>query len=312
MGLLPKGMLREALQLSGLSVVPASATDDESSGGSSGSSGSSGSNSNNLHVVRVDHHSGAFNETAYLDLAWRLLSFTRRHLTTAAIARYVLRVTGHWNSSSSGGGGGGGGARGGGLRVLVLGASREEDYVRDLFVHGLRSLLRSKEGGPLVEVVDAVRPPHMYLPATIPTTNSEGSDGGGANEEATEGKEAPLYGNGFSYSRWIPDDDYNDYDVDDGYDNIDDGYGAEEESLRERILRRGFDLVVYGSVHRGVPFWPEVQAAGYGRANVAFLDGEDEHFGGWGAPAARVLDKGHYFMREIPDGCPPLSLFARD
>jgi hypothetical protein len=35
---------------------------------------------------------------------------------------------------------------------------------------------------------------------------------------------------------------------------------------------------------------------------VAFVDGEDEH--GWCSAAARFMGKGHYFMREIPDGCP--------
>ena len=90
-----------------------------------------------------------------------------------------------------------------------------------------------------------------------------------------------------------------------------DSMEEEEATLRERIARHDFDLVVFGSVHRGLPFWAEVQAS-YARRDIAFLDGEDDHLGGWGAPSARLFDKGHYFMREIPDGCPPVSVFSRE
>jgi hypothetical protein len=35
---------------------------------------------------------------------------------------------------------------------------------------------------------------------------------------------------------------------------------------------------------------------------IVFVDGEDEH--GWGLNSGELMMKGHYFMREMPDGCP--------
>ena len=60
--------------------------------------------------------------------------------------------------------------------------------------------------------------------------------------------------------------------------------------------------MVYASVHRGLPLFDEVRAA-YARDDIVFVDGEDEH--GWSNFSAALPAMGHYFMRELPDGCPP-------
>ena len=61
------------------------------------------------------------------------------------------------------------------------------------------------------------------------------------------------------------------------------------------------DVVVFGSVHRGMPLYGEVLAA-YPPERIIFLDGEDEH--GWLDQVDRFASRGTYFMRELPDGCP--------
>jgi hypothetical protein len=236
------------------------------------------------------------------------------------------------------------GAHGGGpVRVLVLGSSSEEDYVRDMLLHGLRSW-------PSLAVTDARRPPHLYL--------EHGAD------------RAQLYGHGFSYAEWLPPPSPlwragGSGGAGKGEDRSDaqggeTGEDEEEacalgsgrfrrpwqrgEKLRAAVARRAFDLVVYGSVHRGLPFLAEVTAA-YAKVRlhgvraslaarthcrqqlhghlpffshpcvlpqeeIAFVDGEDAHgwAGGWCASVAALAHRGHYFMREMPDGCPSPSL----
>ena len=55
-------------------------------------------------------------------------------------------------------------------------------------------------------------------------------------------------------------------------------------------------------VHRGLPYFDAVRGH-YGPGEIAFVDGEDEH--GWSNFSAALPEMGHYFMRELPDGCPP-------
>mmetsp|Transcript_17263 Transcript_17263/g.39784 ORF Transcript_17263/g.39784 Transcript_17263/m.39784 type:complete len:650 (+) Transcript_17263:88-2037(+) len=235
LGLLPRKMLQEALALPGLEMC-------------------------SLGDGSVGLDNSTFDEDAYISLAYRLLDFTKRHLTTAAIARYVLdtvRRHGGPERPSS---------------VLVLSANGGEDYVRDMLVHGIRSLG--------LRVVDTLRPRHIY------------------ESNVTRREELGLYGNGFTYSGWLPlEDSGSPPEV--GHEV---GPEAEAVSLLEAIRTRAFDLVVFGSVHRGLPFLRTVTTA-YKKEEIIFIDGEDEH--GWGASTADLMAKGHFFMREIPGGCPP-------
>ena len=93
-----------------------------------------------------------------------LLNVTRSSLTTVSAARQVLETVGKEDV----------------MKVLFLGGNEGVDYVRDSLLHGFKVLMRERGG----EVVDFVRPGHMYL-----------KDYKGRNEE--------LYGLGYTYSHWI-------------------------------------------------------------------------------------------------------------
>ena len=56
-------------------------------------------------------------------------------------------------------------------------------------------------------------------------------------------------------------------------------------------------------MHRGLPFLDAVLEH-YRADEIAFVDGEDEH--GWSNFSAALPAVGTYFMRELPDGCPPV------
>ncbi|GMH59260.1 hypothetical protein TrRE_jg2558, partial [Triparma retinervis] len=146
-----------------------------------------------------------------------------------------------------------------GLKVLFLSGSGGVDYVRDLLLHGLKSAVRSGGGS----VVDWSRPPHMY-------------EGYGEGEGGEAGE---LYGRGFTYSRRLGGGD-------------DDVYRGD---LERRVREREFDVVVFGSVHRGMPLLEVVKEV-YGREEIAFVDGEDEHEC---RKVKELMREGKVFMREI-------------
>ncbi len=123
-------------------------------------------------------------------------------------------------------------------RVLFLSSSAFPDYQRCTLLTGLKRVL-----GP--SVFDHIRVDHLY--ADYPP-------------EAA----ARLYGRGFSYARVLP--------------------PAEAEppphlpaDAVALLLERGvFDLVVYGSVHRGTPLLDKVRAT-LPPERIVFVCGEDDH-----------------------------------
>lgn len=152
-------------------------------------------------------------------------------------------------------------------KVLLLSTHPDPDYMRDMLIHGLRSKL-----GPR-GLIDFIRPPHMYH---------------GRSRSFNFSENANLYGHGFTYAHRLRDDE---------------DFYVDRTQIEERIRRHEFDVVVYASVHRGMPFWPAVYAT-YSKDDLIFVDGEDEH--GWCPWSTYLRSKGHFFMREIPDGdCPP-------
>lgn len=73
------------------------------------------------------------------------------------------------------------------------------------------------------------------------------------------------------------------------------------------IMSKYFDVIIYGNVHRGMPFWSSVIQAGYQKHQIILFNGEDWH--GWRQiehqqASHKLLDLGTYFLREIPDDCP--------
>jgi hypothetical protein len=67
-----------------------------------------------------------------------------------------------------------------------------------------------------------------------------------------------LYGKGFSYTKIIDD------------------LPVDRTNIEQRIRTHEFDLIVYGSVHRGMPFFDLVRAT-YPTDKVAYICGEDAH-----------------------------------
>jgi len=67
-----------------------------------------------------------------------------------------------------------------------------------------------------------------------------------------------LYGKGFSYTKVLEDIPIN------------------REEIEDRIRNHEFDLIVYGSVHRGVPFHDLVQQI-YDSNEIVYICGEDGH-----------------------------------
>jgi len=207
---------------------------------------------NGVSPTSIDFSS--FDYPSYYCAASSLLNYTREHLTTKAVAEYVLNTVNRNNAQ----------------RVLFLSGHEGVDYVRDMLLHGLKGIV------PVV--VDYVKPPHLY----------DIDENVGPKEWTNEN----LYGHGFTMARRL-----REFDDDESY--------VERGDLARRIKDREFDLVVFGSVHRGMLFWDEVKE-NYGREEIVFVDGEDEHgLGGEGGCKKwkEYGELGYYFMREIPDDC---------
>jgi hypothetical protein len=71
-----------------------------------------------------------------------------------------------------------------------------------------------------------------------------------------------LYGKGFSYTK------------------INDDLPVDRSNILHRINRREFELIIYGSVHRGLPFYNRVKLR-YPSSHVAYVCGEDFHSCGY-------------------------------
>jgi len=149
-------------------------------------------------------------------------------------------------------------------KVLILSAHPAPDFLREFVVHGFREILG-------IDAVDFIKPQHLYEPsAEAPWDHAQRKD---------------LYGNGFTYAYRLRDDPR-----------------VDRSDVAAKINAHFFDVVVYASVHRGLPYFDAVRGH-YGPGEIAFVDGEDEH--GWSNFSAALPEMGHYFMRELPDGCPP-------
>jgi hypothetical protein len=223
-----------------------------------------------------ENSAAAFDQDEYFCKAQELLTYTKQRLATIAVARYVLQTMKFLPTPNN-------------VNtlddnylieerrilnnanILYLGAHGDTDYVRDLVLHGLKELVEGSNGDSGGKVVDFVKPAHLYM-------NDSTSIKNWGNEE--------LYGLGFTYSRWLRDE----------------GAVTDGSDVLKRLKNKGFDVIIYGSVHRGMPWLKEVMSI-YEKERIAFIDGEDEH--GWCEKSMELMDKGYYFMREIPAGeCP--------
>jgi len=90
-----------------------------------------------------------------------------------------------------------------------------------------------------------------------------------------------LYGNGFSYSRLLDEDTTRD--------------SKRDETLVMDILQKRYDLVVYGSYHRGMPLYEYVSQI-YTPDKIVLLCGEDAH----PCDSVQWSNRGHpVFVREF-------------
>lgn len=170
------------------------------------------------------------------ELLQDLLSYTRTHLTTEAVARSILDKT--YPQAK---------------KVLFLSGHLFPDYLRCLTLHGFKMILGKA-------CVDVPRVDHLYADSTIPPEK--------------------LYGNGFSYQR-VLDPALHD--------------PSSLQNVEQDIRNRLYDLIVYGNIHRGMPYY-ELVLEHYAPAQVLLLDGEDIHRCNRDA----YLQKGHpVFVREL-------------
>jgi hypothetical protein len=89
-----------------------------------------------------------------------------------------------------------------------------------------------------------------------------------------------LYGNGFTYSELL-DDDLHDDDTD--------------HKIIKNIISKKYDLIIYGSYHRGMPFYDIITTI-YDSEKIVLLCGEDEHV----CDYKKWCDKKHFvFVREL-------------
>ena len=154
-----------------------------------------------------------------LEISQTLLDYTRTHLTTKAMASYVLKTSGNENAKS----------------VLYISQDPNPDYLRELLLHGFKELFGS-------ECHENPRMPFLYT-------------------DYPESEISKLYGRGMSYTRLMDPSLYN---------------SSKDETLIQDIENHVYDCIVYGSVHRGMPFWNKVVKA-YKSSEIILLCGEDDH-----------------------------------
>lgn len=199
---------------------------------------------------KINHDT--FSRSAYYEVACQLLEYTRNYLTTKAVARYVLQTMGKPNARN----------------VLILSGKQNPDYMRDMLVHGMRTLLG--EGAIEYPAFD-----FMYdYPDEVPTRNLGNKD---------------LYGRGFTYAHRLP--------------NID----IDRSNLLHRIRRHDFDVIIYGCAEGQLPFLDGVLGT-YSASEIALINGQDwadwYEFTVPDHATRLLLGKATYFFREMPDQCP--------
>ncbi|AGE52380.1 hypothetical protein PBCVCvsA1_025R [Paramecium bursaria Chlorella virus CvsA1] len=174
----------------------------------------------------------------YSALRKQLLDHTRKHLTTEAVASYVLDKSNHKNAK----------------RVLCLSGITEPDYLRCLTLHGFKSL-----NG--VECHDFPKVPHLYETEDI-------------------GLYGNIYGKGITYANNLRPETHDD---------------SLDESVIDDIKNKKYDVIIYPSYHRGMPYYDLVCSV-YKPEEIILLCGEDIHQ----CTHDQWTVKGHHvFVREL-------------
>lgn len=142
-------------------------------------------------------------------------------------------------------------------RILFLSGHLFSDYLRCLTLTGFKQILGA-------ECHDYPKVPHLYTdynPEDVPTK---------------------CYGKGMSYARIMDPSLHND---------------EYDKTVLDDIKNHRYDLVVYGSYHRGIPLWNEVNQV-YKSDEIVLFCGEDLHQCNYNI----FIERGyHLFVREITD-----------
>lgn len=146
----------------------------------------------------------------------QLLNYTRQHLTTKAMAKYILSTIGRSDVKS----------------VLYLSQEIEPDYLRCLTLHGFKELFGK-------ECHDYPCIPHLYTDYANPQN---------------------LYGRGMTYTCLLDKSTMRD-------DTLD-------STVEQDIISHRYDIIIFGSVHRGTPFWDIVNES-YKPHEIVLICGED-------------------------------------
>ena len=179
------------------------------------------------------------------DKYWRLLNklqdYMLNHLTTTAMAQYVLRSIDK-NSINN---------------ILFLSGLDDyalaPDYLRCLLLHGFKTIFHQK-------CHDYPRINHLYT-------------------DFPENWANHIYGKGFTYTRLLTPDYH--------FSNL-------NETLFSDIENHNYDIIIYGSCHRGLPFYDFISEH-YKKNEIILLCGEDAHQ----CELTHYSDKGHHmFIRE--------------
>jgi hypothetical protein len=158
-------------------------------------------------------------EPACMSRATALLEYTRKHLTTVAMAQYVTRTSKHPDVN----------------RILYLSQDTRPDYLRCLTLHGFKELYGSS-------CHDYPRIPHLYT-------------------DYPADKVSELYGRGITYSRLLDPAAHD---------------ASKDDEVVKHITGHYYDVIVYGSAHRGLPYW-DLVSRHYAGKDVILLCGEDLH-----------------------------------
>jgi hypothetical protein len=90
-----------------------------------------------------------------------------------------------------------------------------------------------------------------------------------------------LYGRGFSYTKILENDPF---------------INRDENHIKQQIYLHDFDLVIFGSIHRGLPLH-ELVIRHYKEEEIIYICGEDEH--DIGECICTIPLKSHLFIREL-------------
>jgi len=154
----------------------------------------------------------------YNVLVQKFLNYTRAHLTTTKMARYILDKSNNSNAT----------------KVLYLSGCTRPDYLRCITLHGFKTLAG-------VQCHDYPKIPHIY--------------------KSTDINYSSLYGKGITYTNLL-DPTFHSNDLD--------------TNIVVAIRNKEFDVVIYGSYHRGLPLFDLVNTV-YAPNEIILLCGEDIH-----------------------------------